>query len=69
MKPKIWQEVKGYSVQELEHRLRDTKDKLFHAKFRHSSSPIKNPLEIRAMRRDIARYNTLLKEKASEKKA
>ncbi len=53
------------SLPELESKLRDSKEHLFRLKFRHSSTPLKNGLEIRAIRRSIARFKTLLKEKAA----
>lgn len=68
MKEKQWQEIKSLSVVELEAKLRDAEEKIFRLKFRHSSTPLKNPLEIRNLRKDIARYRTLLKEKQSAAK-
>jgi len=65
MKAKVWQETKAMSVAEIESKLREAKEQLFRMKFRHSSTPLKNGLVIRDLRRSVARYNTLLKEKAS----
>jgi large subunit ribosomal protein L29 len=66
MKAKIWQEIKGMTSKELEAKLSETKEKLFRMRFRHSSTPIKNPLEIRYSRRLIAKLNTLLKQAHTE---
>jgi len=63
VKSKAWFEIKSMSPLELETKLRETKDKLFRIKFRHSSTPVRNGLEIRQLRRMVARLNTLLKEK------
>jgi large subunit ribosomal protein L29 len=65
MKAKVWQEIKVMTVAELEAKLRDAKEQLFRMKFRHSSTPLKNGLVIRDLRRSVARFTTLLKEKAS----
>lgn len=62
MKQKVWQEIRSLSETELRAKLRDTEEQLFRLKFRHASSPIKNPLEIRNLRRMIARLKTLLRE-------
>lgn len=63
MKSKNWQEIKNMSPVELEAKLRDSQEELFRVKFRHSSTPVKNPLIIRELRRNIARFKTLLKGK------
>jgi len=62
MKSKAWLEIRSMSPLELEVKLRDSKEKLFRLKFRHSSTPVRNGLEIRELRRMVARINTLLKE-------
>ena len=62
MKSKAWLEIRSMSPLELEAKLRDSKEKLFRIKFRHSSTPVRNGLEIRELRRMVARINTLLKE-------
>ena len=51
------------SVQELEALLRESQEKSFRLKFQHASNPLKNPLEIRAARREIARLLTVLRQK------
>jgi large subunit ribosomal protein L29 len=66
MKAKNWQEIKGMSPVELEAKLREAQEQIFRLKFRHSSTPVKNPLEIRKLRRMIARYRTLLQQKQTE---
>jgi len=65
MKAKVWQEIKVMSNPELEAKLRDSEEQLFRLKFRHSSTPLKNGLEIRTLKRNIARYKTLLHERSS----
>jgi large subunit ribosomal protein L29 len=64
MKAKIWQETTNLSEVELQAKLRDAEDKMFRLKFKHASTPLKNPLEIRELRKNIARFKTLLQAKA-----
>lgn len=66
MKAKVWQEMKSLSGVELQAKLRDAKEKLFRLKFRHSTTPVKNPLEIRIIKRNIAKIKTLLRNKEVE---
>lgn len=60
MKSKQWNELKNLTIQELNLELEKRRKKLFQLKLQHKSAPLKNPLEIRTLRRDIARINTLL---------
>lgn len=68
MKAKLWQEIKGLSGVELDAKMRASKEQLFRMKFRHASTPLKNPLEIRKVRRVIAQIETLLHIKELEAK-
>ncbi len=63
MKRKVWQELKEVGKEEIKARLQETENKLFQLKFRKRTSGLKNPLEIRVIRRDIARMKTLLRQK------
>ena len=51
------------SVKELEARLLESQEKSFRLKFRHASNPLKNPMEIRTARRQIAKILTVLRQK------
>lgn len=51
--------LRELSEHELTAKLTESKEKLFHLKFGHKTTPLKNPLEIRALRRQIARILTL----------
>jgi len=51
----------------LEQNLNDTMQRLFQLKFKNASGQLKNPLEIRALRRDIARIKTVLAERERSK--
>ncbi len=63
MKTRQWQEMKNFSKEELLSELDKMQKKLFELKLKHSVVPLKNPLEIRLLRRDIARIKTLLLQK------
>jgi large subunit ribosomal protein L29 len=63
MKTKEKDDKKGLGVAELQNELRQTREKLFKLSFKHSVTPVKNPLELRALRRQIARLNTWISEK------
>jgi large subunit ribosomal protein L29 len=52
--------LRELSVAELEQKLNGSRQKLFQLKFKNSSGQLKNPLEIRVLRRDIARIKTIL---------
>ncbi|MDI6640767.1 MAG: 50S ribosomal protein L29 [Elusimicrobiota bacterium] len=60
MKSKQWQELKNLTEQELQLQLEEKQKKLFKLKLQHKSAPLKNPLQLRELRRDIAKINTLL---------
>jgi len=51
------------SVKELEAMLRESQDKSFKLKFQHATNPLKNPMEIRTARRQIAQLITVLHQK------
>ena len=51
------------SVQELQVRLRESQEKSFRLRFQHTSNPIKNPMEIRTARRQVAKIKTILHQK------
>jgi large subunit ribosomal protein L29 len=68
MKNKNWDEMKNMSSVELNVKLSELQDKIFRLKFRHSTVPVKNPLEIRGIRKDIARTRTLIAQREKIKK-
>lgn len=60
MKSKNWNEIKNLSKVGLSAKLNELQDKIFRLRFRHLTTPVKNPLEIREIRKDIARIKTLI---------
>jgi len=59
--------LRELSVVELEQKLNETMQKLLQLKFKNVSGQLKNPLDIRLLRRDIARMKTILAEKEVSK--
>jgi large subunit ribosomal protein L29 len=55
--------LQAMSVQELEALLRESQEKSFKLRFQHATNPLKNPMEIRAARRQIAKLLTVLGQK------
>ncbi|MEW6558034.1 MAG: 50S ribosomal protein L29 [Elusimicrobiota bacterium] len=56
-------DIKQLTDAELKAELEQAKGKLFKLKFAHKTTPLKNQLEIRTLRRQIARILTVLREK------
>jgi large subunit ribosomal protein L29 len=54
--------IRDMTVAEVELRLEEIKKELFNLKFRNSMRQLDNPLEIRYLRRDLARLMTALSE-------
>ena len=65
MKSKNLQELKNMSSAELTSKLAELSEKIFRLKFRHATAPVKNPLEIRELRKNIARIKTLIAQKGN----
>ena len=64
-------EMKTMSNEELEKKLTELKDELFHLRFQLAIKQLDNPHKITAVKRDIARVLTVMSEgkKAAEKNA
>ena len=56
-------EIRSLSVGELETKLADLKKDLFMLRMQHATNHLDNPVRISAVRRDIARVKTVLREK------
>jgi large subunit ribosomal protein L29 len=57
-------ELRDMTVENLEARLTELTEERFRLRFRSATESIENPMRFRAIRRDIARIRTILKEKA-----
>ena len=58
-------EIRSLSTDELETKLNDLKKDLFMLRMQHATNHLDNPVRITAVRRDIARVKTVLREKQS----
>ncbi|MBX2995853.1 MAG: 50S ribosomal protein L29 [Bdellovibrionaceae bacterium] len=58
-----YQDVKDLSPTELKKKKKALTQDLFEAKMKNTLGQLSNPLEIRGMRRDLARVNTALVQK------
>ena len=59
-------EIRSMSVEELNNKLTDLKKDLFMLRMQHATNHLDNPVKISAVRRDIARVKTVIREKALE---
>lgn len=55
-------DLKTKSSEELNKQLVDLKDELFKLRFQHAINQLENPMRIKAVKKDIARVKTILKE-------
>lgn len=67
MKTKEKEALKNKTVAELTEALTKAQEKKFNLLFKHSTTPIANPMEIRAVRREIALLQTLINQKKEQK--
>ena len=59
-------EMKELSVTELEAKLEELRAERFNLRFRSATEAIDNPMRFRTIRRDIARIQTVLRERAGQ---
>jgi large subunit ribosomal protein L29 len=57
------QEIREWDNSEIEARLGELKEELFRLKFRTATMQLENPRLLQNIRRDIARLNTILRER------
>ena len=56
-------EIRNLSVQELNEKLSDLKSELFNLRFQHAINQLENPMRLGAVKKDIARVKTIIREK------
>ena len=56
-------EIREMSADELNAKLIDLKAELFNLRFQHAVNQLENLMRIKAVKKDIARVNTLLRER------
>ncbi len=55
-------EIRELSVAELNEKLADLKDELYKLRFQHAINQLDNPMRIKAVKKDIARVQTIIRE-------
>jgi large subunit ribosomal protein L29 len=59
------EKVRSMEADDIETRIKGLEEELFNLRFRNAMKQLENPLEIRNLRRDLARLKTILKEHRS----
>lgn len=62
-------EVREMTREELESKLKDLKAELFNLRFQLSINQLENPMRIQAVKKDIARVKTVLRENELKEEA
>ena len=65
MEPKQLREMSG---EELAQKRGELKEEIFHLKLRGAPSRLENPMKLKQAKRDLARVETVLREKALQQK-
>lgn len=60
------EQLRNQSTEELQKELTALKEQLFKLRFRHATKQLENPVQIRLVKRDIARVNTVLRQREME---
>lgn len=55
-------EIKQLPEAEIRQRLEDTLEELQNLRFQHATHQLDNPLRLRRLKKDVARFNTVLRE-------
>ena len=63
MKAKEIKEIRELTVEKLEAKLQELKKDLFMLRMQHATNQLDNPLKIAAVKKDIARIKTIIREK------
>ncbi len=62
-------ELRDMTIAELNDKLADLKKELFNLRFQLAVNQLENPMRIKAVKKDIARVNTVITAKSLEEKA
>ena len=65
MKAKEIKEIRSLSVEKLEEKLQELKKDLFMLRMQHATNQLDNPMQIAAVKKDIARVKTIIREKTN----
>ena len=58
-------ELKNLSVEDLNKKLEDLKKDLFMLRMQHATNQLDNPMQLSAVKKDIARVKTIIREKTN----
>ena len=56
-------EIRELSKEDIQKKIKDLKEELFNLRFQHAINQLENPMRLKAVRKDIARSLTILKER------
>jgi large subunit ribosomal protein L29 len=56
-------ETRQMTTQELDNKLKDLKAELFNLRFQLATGQLDNPMRIKAVRKDVARVKTIIRER------
>lgn len=59
-------EIKKMTLVELNNKLEDLRKELFNLRFQHAVNQLDNPMRIKAVKKDIARVKTFIREQESK---
>ena len=65
MKAKEIKEIRGLTVEKLEEKLQELKKDLFMLRMQLATNQLDNPMQIGAVKKDIARVKTIIREKTN----
>ena len=65
MKAKEIKDVRGVSVDKLTEKLQELKKDLFMLRMQHATNQLDNPMQLAAVKKDIARVKTIIREKTN----
>ena len=63
MKAKEIKQVRELSIEKLQEKLQELKKDLFMLRMQHATNQLDNPMQIAAVKKDIARIKTIIREK------
>ena len=63
MKAKEIKDLRGLTAEKLEEKLQELKKDLFMLRMQHATNQLDNPMKIAAVKKDIARIKTIIREK------
>ena len=65
MKANQIKDVRALSVEKLEEKLQELKKDLFMLRMQHATNQLDNPMQLAAVKKDIARVKTIIREKTN----